>query len=141
MVRFATAEDAEQLEMLNREFNGPGEAGPDHIRRSLLENRQEAVVVDEENGRLTGFACIQWKRSFCYSRPSPEITELYVRREFRRRGIARKLLSFAEALCRGEGCSHLELLTGEDNFAARALYQSLGYAPDGEIHLSKPAEK
>ena len=41
MIRIANVNDAEQLNILNNEFNGEGETGPDHIRDSLGNNRQE----------------------------------------------------------------------------------------------------
>ena len=84
MVRVATEKDAGQLEALNNEFNGEGETTLDHIRSSLADNRQEIVVVDEANGELTGFVCVQLKRSFCYDDYMPEITEVYVKPQYRR---------------------------------------------------------
>ena len=59
MVRIATVRDAEQLEILNNEFNGEGETTLDNIRNSLANNKQEVIVVDEQNGELTGFVCVQ----------------------------------------------------------------------------------
>ena len=46
MVRIATVQDAEQLEILNNEFNGEGETTLDNIRNSLANNKQEVIVVD-----------------------------------------------------------------------------------------------
>ena len=64
MIRIATVQDAEQLEILNNEFNGEGETTLDNIRSSLANNKQEVIVVDEQNGELTGFVCVQLKKSF-----------------------------------------------------------------------------
>ena len=61
MVRIATVQDAEQLELLNNEFNGEGETTLDNIRSSLANNKQEVIVVDEQNGELTGFVCVELK--------------------------------------------------------------------------------
>lgn len=142
MIRLATVEDAEQLEILNSEFNGQGETGLECIRASLLHNRQEIVIVDDKNGELTGFICIQLKKSFCYNRYLPEVTELYVRRRFRRQGIASEMLSFAENYCKSRyPVQSLELLTGEDNFAAQAVYKMAGYEKDRETHMQKQIEK
>lgn len=139
MVRLATETDAEMLAQLNIAFNGPGDASLEHIRASLRENQQEVVIVDEANGILTGFLCLQIKRSFCYDTCAPEITELYVQPEYRRQGIASRMLLFAEEHCQKEySCHGLELLTGDDNWIAQAVYRAAGYAPDGELHLSKP---
>ncbi len=77
MVRIATEQDAAQLQMLNNEFNGEGETTLENIRASLTANRQEVVIVDEDQGELTGFVCVQLKKSFCYDDYMPEITEVY----------------------------------------------------------------
>ena len=55
MVRIATADDAEQLNILNIEFNGEGENDIENIRASLDNNRQEIVVVADEDGTLAGY--------------------------------------------------------------------------------------
>ena len=87
---------------------------------------------------MTGFVCVQLKKSFCYDDYMPEITEVYVCPEYRKNGIAGRMISFAEEYCGGNFPLHkFELLTGEDNSAAQALYSKLGYEDDKELHLSK----
>lgn len=138
MVRTATVKDAEQLSILNDEFNGKGETTVDNVRTSLMSNHQEVVVVDDENGVLTGFICVQLKKSFCYDEYMPEITEVYVRPEYRKRGIASKMITFAEDYCTKKYPLHkYELLTGNDNLVAQSVYGKLGYTDDNELHLSK----
>lgn len=46
--------------------------------------------------------------------------------EFRRRGLARRLMTEAEALARLEGCSILALCADPDDLRALALYRSCG---------------
>lgn len=141
MVRLATASDAEQLVALNELFNGTGETTLEHVRADLLNNAQEVVVVDEAEGALTGFVCVQLKRSFCYDAYMAEITEVFVRPERRRKGAARAMIAFAEDYCAKKySLQGFELLTGIDNHAARAVYEKLGYREDGELHLSKRLE-
>ena len=138
MVRIATVQDAEQLEILNNEFNGEGETTLDNIRRSLGDNKQEVIVVDEQNGELTGFVCVQLKKSFCYDDYMPEITEVYVKPHYRRNGIARAMITYAEEYCKSHYPLHkFELLTGDENDGAQSVYAKLGYSEDGELHLSK----
>lgn len=138
MVRLATINDTEQLKNLNDEFNGISDTTPAHIKDSLTNNAQEIVVVDEEDSLLTGFVCVQLKKSFCYKEYIPEITEVYVRQEYRRHGIASAMISFAEEYCaRHYSVSGFELLTGKENRTAQSVYQKLGYEDDKEIHLSK----
>lgn len=140
MVRLAAINDAEQLKILNDEFNGISDTTPEQIRNSLTNNAQEIVVVDEdeESGLLTGFVCMQLKKSFCYKEYIPEITEVYVRQEYRNRGIASTMITFAEDCCgRHYAVSGFELLTGKENHTAQSVYEKLGYMEDGEMHLSK----
>ena len=138
MVRIATVQDAEQLEILNNEFNGEGETTLDNIRSSLANNKQEVIVVDEQNGELTGFVCVQMKKSFCYDDYMPEITEVYVKPQYRRNGIARAMITYAEEYCKQRLPIHkFELLTGTENDGAQSVYAKLGYSEDGELHLSK----
>lgn len=142
MVRRATENDAESLAALNDEFNGAGETTLAAIRQSLVGNQQEVVVVDDENGVITGFVCVQLKKSFCYDAYMPEITEVYVRPAYRNRGIASRMISFAEDYCRRNYPLHkYELLTGAENRIAQSLYEKLGYSDDRELHLSKRIRK
>ena len=139
MVRIATVQDAEQLEIINNEFNGEGETTLDNIRASLADNKQEiVVVVDEMNGDLTGFVCVQLKKSFCYDEYMPEITEVYVKPQYRRCGVARTMIAYAEEYCKSHYPLHkFELLTGAENDVARIAYAKLGYCEDAELHLAK----
>ena len=138
MIRKATADDAEQLSILNTEFNGDGETTLENIRDCLMNNYQEVVIVDDEKGKLTGFVCVQLKKSFCYDDYMPEITEVYVRPEYRKQRIASRMIRFAEEYCRKNYPLHkFELLTGEKNMIAQLLYDKLGYKNDHELHLSK----
>ena len=142
MVRKATVNDAEQLGVLNDEFNGAGETTLDNIRNSLMCNKREVVIVDDDNGILTGFVCVQLKKSFCYDEYMPEITEVYVRPAYRERGIASEMISFAEDYCSKNYPLHkYELLTGSKNLIAQSLYNKLGYIDDSELHLSKRIKK
>ena len=128
MVRIATANDAEQLYVLNDEFNGEDEPRIENIRNSLLNNKQEVVVVAEENYTLVGFVCVQLKKSFCYDDYIPEITEVYVKPTYRKRGVASEMITFAESYCSKNYPLHkYELLTGKENFVAQSVYNKLGY--------------
>ncbi len=72
----------------------------------------------------------------------PEITEVYVAPEYRKRGIARKMIAFAENYCKENYPLHrFELLTGKDNTIAQSVYTKLGYADEGEMHLAKRIKK
>lgn len=142
MVRKATANDAEQLEILNNEFNGKGETSIENIRNALINNQQEVVIVADEDNELAGFVCVQLKKSFCYDEYMPEITEVYVKPAYRKRGIASEMINFAEKYCIENYPLHkYELLTGKSNLTAQVVYEKLGYINDNEVHLSKRVKR
>ena len=137
MIRLATVNDAERLRRLNEEFNGE-ETTIESIRESLRNNQQEVVIVAEEDDTLVGFVCVQLKKSFCYDDYMPEITEVFVMPEYRKRGIASNMILFAEEYCSKMYPLHkYELLTGKKNVVAQSVYGKLGYADDEEIHMVK----
>ena len=69
MVRLAIESDAEQLEILNNEFNGEGETSLENIKYSLIHNQQEFVVIKEIDNLLVGFICVQLKNLLQYFYP------------------------------------------------------------------------
>lgn len=138
LIRQAGPADAEDLHRLNELFNGPGDANPGDIRQSLADNPMESVTVAEVDGKLVGFICAQLRRSFCYARPGAELTEVFVQKEHRRRGLAQAMLLFAEECCRRSwNVSEITLLTGGDNSPAQALYEGAGYLREGEVLYKK----
>jgi ribosomal protein S18 acetylase RimI-like enzyme len=56
------------------------------------------------------------------------VAELYVVPERRGHGLGRALMTAAIELARGEGADYMELNTGEDDVAARGLYECLGFS-------------
>ena len=57
--------------------------------------------------------------------------------QYRRRGVAREMLTFAQEYCKKIYPLHsFELLTGSDA-AAQKLYSAIGFKCSGEIHMSK----
>jgi ribosomal protein S18 acetylase RimI-like enzyme len=59
--------------------------------------------------------------------PEAYLQELYVVPEQRGRGIGRALLEATMTTVRHAGASSIDLATGEDDAAARALYESVGF--------------
>ncbi len=138
MVRLAGSADAEQLLVLNEQFNGKNCTTVENIRQSLSNNAQEIVAVAEEDGILAGFVCAQVKKSFCYKERYAEISEVFVNEAYRRRKIASSMILFVEEYCMQHyEIYNFELQTGEENLGAQALYRAIGYKSEHEILLRK----
>lgn len=136
-VRPALPEDGQVLFAMNRAFNGEGVASPQEAALALAHPGPERVLLAFVAGEPAGFLCGLLKRSACYSRPSAEVTELYVCPGCRRQGVARQLLETFLDACRQEGVEVVTVLTGEDNAPAQALYQKMGFSPSGEVHFEQ----
>jgi GNAT superfamily N-acetyltransferase len=75
------------------------------------------------------------------ARDAMELRRMYVDPSARRGGIARTMLSRAEAECRRRGIVRLELSTSELQSAALALYRAEGYALEREATAEASSNK
>jgi GNAT superfamily N-acetyltransferase len=130
-IRLAEVSDALTLARLNQSYNGVVEL-PEHLADRLGDVRKvDSPILAEAGGHAVGFACLRLLACVFYAAPYAELTELYVEPGWRRKGVARALMAFAEDLARRSGAVELMLLTGPGNHAAQALYRCLEYIPDG----------
>lgn len=136
-VRLAKETDADALFRLNRDFNEDEAAGLERIKACLQENPMETVAIAFVGDVPAGFLCGQKLRSMCYDVDYAEITELFVAEEFRRRGVASRLMAFLEEYYREQGIYAFQLFTGGDNHRAQALYEKLGFVRTEEVFLRK----
>jgi putative acetyltransferase len=124
-VRQATEADLETLFALWDEFCGPDPLPPwvdrarEHAHDGIVAAARDGLAFVAEDGEPVGFAC--------GARLGPnlgELTELYVRPEARRRGLASRLVQeVSDALA----TPYLRVGVGDDNDAARAFYRRLGF--------------
>jgi ribosomal protein S18 acetylase RimI-like enzyme len=132
-IRRATPGDAEAVAQLLHDFQlefdeaSPGVEFLADRYADLIRNREMTVLLAGD--RPDGFAQIRY-RPWVYSagpHAHSYLEELYVVPGLRGRGIGRALLDTALETARAEGATHMELGTSEDDAAARALYESVGF--------------
>jgi ribosomal protein S18 acetylase RimI-like enzyme len=131
VVRRAGPEDAADVARLLHDFNTEfSEPTPDvptlteRARRLLAEG--EVIVLLAGEGP-DGLAQLRFHPSIWTGAPNCYLEELYVVPALRGRGIGRALLEATMATAREAGAPHIDLTTGEDDRAARALYESAGF--------------
>ena len=126
-------EDAFPLVPLFEAFYGTyfGEAVTETaIRRRLRQAEgHETVVVAEVGNRLAGFASLRVTPSLDLA-PHAELTEVFVASEFRRTGLASKLVKHLETIARDRGASELVVLTWKKNAEGLAFYRSAGFGEE-----------
>ena len=138
IIRMATPQDADAIVALNREFNRICVKPKQVVARLGQRHKTERVLLSEVDNQVVGFACIQILCSVCFACPWAELMELYVRSQFRRRGLGTALVLHAENLAREEGASDMILRTGKQNTTGQGFYQALGYKRDNDLSFSKP---
>jgi ribosomal protein S18 acetylase RimI-like enzyme len=141
-VRRAAAEDVpaigRMLHDLNTEFGEPA-AAPELLAERVLElqSRRNFVVLLAGTGP-DGLAVLRFRPSIWTAAQECYLAELYVRPARRRDGLGRALVLEAMSVARAKGAERIDLASAEDDTAARALYESLGFtnrsgAADGPV--------
>jgi len=142
VVRRAEPADAEAIGRLLHDFNTEYEdvtPGPEKIAarvRELLAAGDTIVLLAGEGP--DGLAVLRFRPSIWIDALECYLAELYVVPGKRGRGIGRALMDEVFEAARREGAGHIELNTSEDDVAARALYEKLGFTnregkPDGPV--------
>jgi GNAT superfamily N-acetyltransferase len=124
-VRSAGSDDAESVGRLLHDFNREVDEptpGPERlairIEELLEEGHTEVLLAGSGPDALAvlRFRPAIWSQALeCY------LAELYVAPEARGRGLGRALMDAAIELARNRGADHMDLGTGEQDVAARAL--------------------
>ena len=142
-VRRAELADADAIGRLlhdfNREFDEPAPEPAwlaERVRRLIAEDEIAVLLVGQGPDGLAAlrFRPAIWSEGLeCY------LAELYVVPARRGEGLGRALMEAAIELARREGADTMDLGTADDDHAARALYESMGFdnrggKPDGAVN-------
>jgi len=107
-------------------------ATEESLREHLFGERPVAeVIVAEEGTDPAGFALFFHSFSTFLGRPGIYLEDLYVRPEFRGRGMGRVLLVHLARLARERGCGRLEWSVLDWNEPAISFYRGIGASPVG----------
>ena len=126
-VRRATSADADGVYELNNLFNGVGWTTLERVQKSLESNTDEIVIVAIDGDIYAGFCCCSIIRSVCYAEPYCELTEIYIRENYRRSGIGTALTVGMESICKNLGINHFHLAIDFDNINSMRMCEKLGY--------------
>jgi GNAT superfamily N-acetyltransferase len=105
-------------------------ADADTLRRSLFEGRRVAeVLIAEYCGAPAGFALFFHNFSTFLGKPGIFLEDLYIKPEFRGKGIGREVLAFLARLTVERCCGRLEWAVLSWNARAISFYKRLGAQP------------
>jgi ribosomal protein S18 acetylase RimI-like enzyme len=130
MPRRATPADADAIGRLlhdfNREYDDPTPDPAELAERMRALMATDTVVLLAGDGP-DGLAVLRFRPAIWSAALECYLAELYVVPDRRGRGLGRALMEAAIEAARAHGADHMDLGTGEDDVAARALYESLGF--------------
>jgi ribosomal protein S18 acetylase RimI-like enzyme len=140
----ATLEDLDALTTLFDDYRVFYRQSSDPaLARAFIEERlrrDESVIFvtrDGGNREALGFTQLYPMFSSVSARRIWVLNDLFVAAAARKRGVACALMDRARDFAKQAGALRLILETAEDNHAAQALYESLGYVREsGERHYS-----
>lgn len=140
----ATLEDLDALALLFDGYRVFYRQAPDLQRaRDFMAQRlrhdQSVIFIarDTATGAALGFTQLYPSFSSVSACRIWVLNDLFVAPQARQRGVARKLMACARHFARDSGAARLVLETAQDNHAAQALYEALGYvAETGTRHYS-----
>jgi GNAT superfamily N-acetyltransferase len=107
----------------------------DYLARAMSDGSFRAWLASAENRFVAGGAIIisPWPaHPYDLECRRATILNVYTYPEFRRRGIARRLMQTMIDWCAGEGLARVALHASADG---RHLYESLGFEPSNEMRL------
>ncbi len=93
--------------------------------RAFAEARNAITLIAESRGGIVGFVIVHIERAVA-PRRGYAVT-LDVAPEFRRRGLARRLMKAAERRAAGAGAGWMELHVFTENEGAVRFYEGMGY--------------
>jgi ribosomal protein S18 acetylase RimI-like enzyme len=142
-VRRAELADAEAVGRLMHDFNAEFDEptpGPERLAEriaELLAGGDTAILLAGTGP--DGLAILRFRLAITTPGLECYLAELYVVPARRGHGLGRALMNAAIDEARARGADYMDLGTSEDDVAARALYESLGFVnreggrPDGPI--------
>ncbi len=139
----ATVEDIPVLLEMMAEFNA--EAAYSFNKTMTAVNLQTFILEPQLGSLLTiragrttiGYLVLAFGFSFEYGGRDAFIDELFVRKEYRKQGIGRLALEFAEQWAKELQVKAIHLEVERNNTAASGLYLKMEFTDNGRILLSR----
>ncbi|MET0626196.1 MAG: GNAT family N-acetyltransferase [Pyrinomonadaceae bacterium] len=141
--RIAEAADADALLTMMRELNEhEGMAFDEPKARAALaqlfaDERFGVAHLMLSGGETAGYLVITFGFSIEFGGRDAFVDELFIKDEFRGRGIGKAALARAEEVCRARGIRALHLEVERANERAQTLYRKSGYLDHDRYLLTK----
>lgn len=112
-------EDPEQLPLSSKKI--------DNLFQAVKSSNQVSLFVAEEQDQIVGYAVFIKAFSVEFFGIYGEIDELYIKPEFRNKGVGTAFIKFIKNLARSQNCQALYMVATPKNKKAQVLYEKLGF--------------
>jgi ribosomal protein S18 acetylase RimI-like enzyme len=139
----AGAADADELVEMMREFYAFDHIAFDEgaargaLRQILGDDRFGIVHLIRAEAETAGYLVLTFGFSLEFHGRDAFVDELYLRENFRGRGIGKACIEFAAEVCRREGIAALHLEAERANTRAVGLYRQAGFRDHDRFLLTK----
>lgn len=137
-IKVANIDAIEDLFELNKLFNNETSIG--EMKNFMRINDHEIICIAYIENIPVGYCTGLIVKSICYTNSRLDIESLFVKEEFRKKGVGLSLIKFLEKEARAKNIFHFHIITNKNNEKAKSLYKKLGYSDTGEILLDKTLE-
>ena len=133
VVAAAGAADAADWSRMRRDLwpDGSLEEHAADIAQALKQGSGLNLIARSSGGIAIGFAEASLRHDYvngCTTSPVAFLEGIYVAPDFRRHGVARRLVDAVEAWAQSQGCTELASDAALDNSQSRAMHDALGFA-------------
>lgn len=98
------------------------------IAMSLTDEGYLLLVAAGDGGEIVGYSAVQWLPYLMFGGTEAYVSELYVREDFRDKGVGERLLNEAVAEAKRRGCIRLMLINRRDRESyKRGFYKKHGW--------------
>lgn len=111
----------DELIFLFNQIIGDKEKDIDQKRFTKTDNIQDVIIAYDDD---LPAGCVSFRK---YDAESAEMKRLYVKKIYRKKGIAYTLIEMIEKSAKEKGYKYMVLETGESLEKALALYEKMGY--------------
>jgi ribosomal protein S18 acetylase RimI-like enzyme len=142
-VRKPGASDVDQLLGLIREYYrydgirfDAKRIGP-ALRKLLRDESLGCVWIIHQGTDVAGYIILTFNYDLEFGGMQGIVTDLFLRRKYRGRGLGKRALDCVEAYCCSRGISAIELQVEHRNKAAQKFYRKLGFRKLSRIVMGK----
>jgi GNAT superfamily N-acetyltransferase len=107
-------------------LSGDVTATPEILEESLFDKNQAEAIIAEYNGLPAGFALFFHNFSTFKGRACLYLEDIFVRREYRGKGVGKALFSELIAIAKERGCDRFDWSVLDWNTPSKEFYRSLG---------------